>query len=40
MIIKATLRDETRRITFPSHGFPQHEEVQAKVSTKSQCRMG
>lgn len=32
IVIKATLREETRRLTFDSHGFPPYEEVQEKVS--------
>jgi len=32
IVIKATLRDETRRITFDSHGFPPYEDIQARVS--------
>lgn len=32
IVIKATLREETRRLTFDSHGFPAYEDVQEKVS--------
>lgn len=31
-IIKATLRDETRRISFDVHGFPNYSEIQDRVS--------
>lgn len=32
VVIKATLRDETRRLSFDARGFPPYEEVQEKVS--------
>lgn len=35
IVIKATLREETRRLTFDSHGFPPYDEVQEKVSSMS-----
>lgn len=31
-VIKATLRDETRRISFDVNGFPNYSEIQDKVS--------
>lgn len=31
-VIKATLKDETRRLVFDRSGFPQYSEVQQKVS--------
>ncbi|BEJ17877.1 hypothetical protein CspHIS471_0701450 [Cutaneotrichosporon sp. HIS471] len=31
IVIKATLREETRRLSFDSHGFPPYDEVQQKL---------
>lgn len=31
-IIKATLKDETRRLSFDGSKFPHYSDVQAKVS--------
>lgn len=30
-VVKATLRDETRRISFDVNGFPNYGEIQDKV---------
>jgi hypothetical protein len=35
IIIKATLRDETRRLMFDSNGFPEYDDVQQRVSSPS-----
>ena len=32
-VVKATLRDETRRLVFNSSKFPPYSDVQEKVST-------
>jgi next-to-BRCA1 protein 1 len=32
-VIKATLKDETRRLSFEGHKFPSYGEVQTKVSS-------
>jgi next-to-BRCA1 protein 1 len=32
-VIKATLKDETRRVSFDGSRFPAYSEVQQKVST-------
>jgi hypothetical protein len=32
IVIKATLRDETRRLSFDAHGFPPYDEIQQRVS--------
>jgi hypothetical protein len=34
-VIKATLKDETRRLVFDGSRFPAYTEVQSKVSTTS-----
>jgi hypothetical protein len=34
-VIKATLKDETRRLVFDGKGFPPYGEVQQKVSPAS-----
>ena len=36
-VIKASLKDETRRLCFDGLAFPDYEDVQQKVSRGTRC---